>query len=765
MKSSIRLKIIILYLCILGMQFMGVSFSAHAKENFKIVCIHSYSPDYSPYESFNRKIKKEIKANGIQADLRIFYLDCEQYLEKEETQRIYNYIDTIQTWEPDVIVVNDDQATYSLLSSEHPFLRRIPIVFGGVIFPNWELLKKYPNVTGFWNKPNYLETSRMIERLLGKSKIRIFYDNTFLGKKVQKELTEQVKQEYPLFIMNVRDSIWYKDPDTEAYLLVQSKMNNLTRPDSTIFLMSNLRDCKGNQVLWTIGGMNKYSVFMQTKYDYTTMRIGQLASIPTFTVVNEGFGYQQGMLGGYITTIGIQVKEEIGYACRLLKGESIDNLPIVESQKEYVLDWEEVKRWNISLKSIPDDYRIINMPFHERYPVFSIIFISAFSILIVVLIIYLMFLYIREAKYKKEAQLNLWKEKEFLSLALEDSNIFAWRYDLENDRFNFDKEFFEKLKMKPQIINLEQITNMILPEDRKVGLDAFYKVRDKEESRTSVQCRCDFNGKGHIWYEYRYINTMDSLGKTSSIIGLIINIQEYKDKEEALVEAKDLAAKAELKQSFLANMSHEIRTPLNAIVGFSNLLANENELSEEEKAEFIKIINKNCDLLLKLINDILEISRIESGNMTFFMESCNLTSLVEDIYSTHMLMMPDDVEFRKELPAKPVIFQTDITRLKQVISNFINNATKFTTKGFITVGYHILAEKKEIQIYVVDSGKGIPLKEQKMIFDRFYKQDEFAQGTGLGLSISQVIIEKLGGQITLKSEEGKGSCFTIIFRM
>ena len=282
------------------------------------------------------------------------------------------------------------------------------------------------------------------------------------------------------------------------------------------------------------------------------------------------------------------------------------------------------------------------------------------------------------------------------------------------------------------------------------------------DSKTHTQCRCNFNGKGYIWYELRYVNPTEAMAETASIIGLITNVQHFKDKEEELMRAKDLAIEAELKQSFLANMSHEIRTPLNAIVGFSNLLVSEDDLPDEEKADFINTINTNCELLLKLINDILELSRIESGNMTFSYSTCNLNNWVDSMYLTHSLLIPKEIEFIKEVPDAAFFINTDVNRLSQIMTNFLNNATKFTKSGYIKLGYEIDFSTYEVSIYVEDTGKGIPKEEQRMIFERFYKQDEFVQGTGLGLSISMVIAEKLGGKISVASEIGKGSRFTFL---
>ena len=232
--------------------------------------------------------------------------------------------------------------------------------------------------------------------------------------------------------------------------------------------------------------------------------------------------------------------------------------------------------------------------------------------------------------------------------------------------------------------------------------------------------------------------------------------------KEKAEEARDLAQKAERKESFFANMSHEIRTPLNAIVGFSNLLVSEEELSEEERSLFIQMINQNCEQLLKLVNDVLDLSRMESGKMSFSLENQSLTELINEVYTTNQMLVPQHLKFLKSLPDNPVTAHIDKMRLKQVLFNFINNAIKFTPEGHIHIGYKVDKVNKTISIFVEDTGRGIPEEHQKKIFERFYKQVDTDQGTGLGLSICTVIAEKQGGYITLVSEVGKGSCFTIV---
>ena len=205
-------------------------------------------------------------------------------------------------------------------------------------------------------------------------------------------------------------------------------------------------------------------------------------------------------------------------------------------------------------------------------------------------------------------------------------------------------------------------------------------------------------------------------------------------------------------------MSHEIRTPLNAIVGFSNLLASEMDFSEEDKAEYTRIISVNNDILLQLINDILDISKIEAGVMDFTENTVELNQFFQEIESVFQLKAKTGIEI-KFIPeqAEEYAIKIDRIRLNQVISNFLNNALKFTRQGHIFFGYRL--REKDIYFYVEDTGIGIPKDQQASVFRRFVKLNNFIQGTGLGLSICSTIIDKFNGKIGVESEPEKGSTF------
>ena len=234
------------------------------------------------------------------------------------------------------------------------------------------------------------------------------------------------------------------------------------------------------------------------------------------------------------------------------------------------------------------------------------------------------------------------------------------------------------------------------------------------------------------------------------------DITELKETEAKLIKAKDKAEEsARLKSAFLANMSHEIRTPLNAIVGFSNLLAYAQE--ESERAQYIGIVEENNELLLQLISDILDLSKIEAGTFEFVYDRVDVRQLCEDVVTSLRMKVPAGVELCIAPNLAECWVYSDKNRLRQVISNFVNNAFKFTTSGEIAVGYTL--RDGEVEISVTDTGVGIEEEKQKQIFDRFVKLNSFAHGTGLGLSICKSIVEQVGGRIGVNSEPGKGSRF------
>lgn len=752
MKKSTTLYIIniiglLLFLLTTSCQYF------HANKKHKIVVLQSFEADYAGYKDIEKKLSKEFEKQGIDADIRSFYLDCESYLDKEEKERMYHFLDTMAAWKPDIIQIFDDQATYSFMACGHPLTKQLPVVFAGVNYPNWELLKQYPNITGFWDKPDFVKCVDMIEEIFGPMRILFWLDNTYLGKQSRQLLINEFKTTGT----NRFEGTFAKYLNADENLQPKISPPITHKPDITYCKALNAREISSQEFLWSLSGLSRYSAYVLCKYDFTIKRLGLLVGSPTFTVINEEFGLGKGYLGGYLTSVEKQNQLSVQTVSNILKGTDVQQIPITETPKEYLLDWLEIERWEIPMDHIPKNYQIINRPFIDRYRSRIILFSSIGGILILLTIAYLIVLYRQENRKKQLAQEKQKKGERFLSLALAGGKVFA--FQLKDGIFYFDNDFYMAAGLKEGPIATDQYYSYLHPSDVPLFNSHIENAQKGIIQENISQVRCNFEGKQYQWWEFRYTyNPEEDL-----FSGLCLNIQPIKQAEFELIVARQKAEESDkMKSAFLANMSHEIRTPLNAIVGFSNLIGTEEvELSADEKKEFLGLINSNCQLLLKLINDILDLSRIESGRMDFIFSLCNLTDLINEIFGTHQLLMPPDVELKKETPEIPLIIETDHFRFTQVITNLINNAAKFTKSGYIKIGYQYIPGAPTVDIFVEDTGIGIPEEKREAIFERFNKLDEFAQGTGLGLAICQVIIKRFEGKINLTSGKEQGSCFTI----
>ena len=308
-----------------------------------------------------------------------------------------------------------------------------------------------------------------------------------------------------------------------------------------------------------------------------------------------------------------------------------------------------------------------------------------------------------------------------------------------------------------QIVDVIGKYRHIHPEDRKPLLDLLTRFSAGEVQAATAICRVQHDDGRKTWIKTHLICRDYRPGEqVIDMLGINYDITALKQTEQELIAAKERAEESnKLKSAFLANMSHEIRTPLNAIVGFSSILAETDE--EQEKREYISIIENNNALLLQLIGDILDLSKIEAGTLEFNFSDFELNELMHEKENIIRMKTAEGVELIFEPGLDACLFHSDRNRLSQLLINLLTNAAKFTAKGSIRFGYR--TEGSRLRFYVSDTGCGIPPEGQRRIFDRFVKLNSFKQGTGLGLPICKSIVEHLGGEIGVKSEEGRGTTF------
>lgn len=847
-----------------------------------ILVIHSYNENCGWKDELNKGIEECLSDHHISAQVRTFYLDSEKLRAQQELDTLTNLLGQYKNSPLDLIVVCDDQATFSLLETKHPLTYKVPVVFCGVDYVNQKLLGRHTNVTGFTASPDFVKCYELGRRLFGTIKmIGIIAEENYLGKTGVSEILNQCAQMPEITTLTERTE--------KSFVVKTDTIHPLQNGMPPVGILIERLDMQNGRELKTALFLKVYTFCLLAKWSMLYSPIVRMGLTPFLMMNNEGFG--DGYLGGYMTPSYDQTYHAMEVGIKVLKGTPVADIPVTASKQYPVFDWEQLQYWNISLDKLPEGSIIPNMPFWEKNKtlIFSYGFILSSFVLLV--IIFLIRLYIQEAKNKKQAQAYLLKEqedlnmiiesldegvvsvdvdgviitinraavkwlqlsqdpsvyigkiiwtlfdiqkkddsyylrniltemaktlenykleetacvvtvdkkvfpvsgsvssirnnddefcgvvitfrditdeytsKEFLALNMVAGDIFAWHYDETKHCIIYDKAYFSHFGIPDDgthSITQEKYKKAIHPSDLKHWNKAINNLMTGKITKMTLQKRMNMSGSGYEWWEYRVASMPgSSLEKQYRLFGLCLNIERFKKAEAELIRVRDEALESDrMKGLFLANMSHEIRTPLNSIVGFSSLLIQNEDLSAEERRDFIEIINTNCQLLLKLINEILDISRIESG-ISFRQEECDLSVILDEITAIYQASCPEAVHLITQYPEKPLSLIGDPFRLKQLVGNLVNNAIKFTKKGVIIVGYTLNEESNKVTLFVNDTGIGISREECEKIFERFYKSDNFIQGGGLGLPICLEIVKRMGGTIHVESEVQKGTCFVV----
>jgi signal transduction histidine kinase len=309
------------------------------------------------------------------------------------------------------------------------------------------------------------------------------------------------------------------------------------------------------------------------------------------------------------------------------------------------------------------------------------------------------------------------------------------------------------------------LSNNIYPSDRRGVIVHFEAINQYNYDTFHVEFRVTHPTNGLIWLSLSVLITKrDENFKPKQLIGLFEDITERINVQQELIKAKEKAEESDrIKTAYLANMSHKIRTPMNSIVGFANLLTEE-DVTQQEKDTFIRIISHDSEQLLRLIDDIINIAKIDADQMGFSEKHVSVNNLfaeLSDYYKANEKTNAIRFETRTMLPNGKDFITTDGDKLKLIVSNLLNNAFKFTAQGNIELGYYINPVTKKLIIYVKDTGIGIPEISKDKIFNRFYQADSETEGTGLGLTISQGLVKLLKGTLTFESKEGEGTSFFV----
>ena len=738
--------------------------------------MYSSSPYYDCYGNFEELLRQEFRKQGIEPVFNKFYLDFNTVDPKEGIKNMEAYLEIIKDKPVALILTVGDQAASALFNTRHRLLSSVPVVACNVHFPDEKLIKEYERrkVYVLRDAPDFQRNIDFIKSLRPQVGIDVIYniDLTPLGCKSFDLLTRFAdRKEMRLLGCGSAFSVEpeYKELQemVEHYNLMPARAGSHVGKDEITISLCPFRYTKGTSLFVDMekskSGQKK-EVFLLDKFDQMSLPITKALNIPSFSCIRQGFGEDAKIVGGYMATDEISARTAADFSVRLMNKEKIGMPKIRDMEKEYVLDWTYFAAYaDFDVENVPEDVRIINYSFYDRYRN-ELYFLTGLFILAFILVL-VSWLRIRRRSREERKNLEMLEEiHKRLTLSMDGGRVALW--DIQGENIEFDENYTRLVGMEQRTFVRTDFLKYAYPDDVSL-LNSLYETLHQSTDMHVRRVRFSFSEENYRWYELRCRSLKDAKGRIM-LAGVMQDIQLQVEREEQLIQAKQMAENAELKQSFLNNMSHEIRTPLNAIVGFTNLLVGEggDEIEPEEKKAMLEIINRNNELLLKLVNDVVEISRLDSGNLDLEIKEWNMTTVVKEIYMAYQALIKPSLQFHLVLDESlslPV--SIDRMRFIQVISNFLNNADKFTRSGSVTLGCSVDKERRKVSVYVQDTGKGIDEKEFMMIFDRFYKTDEFEQGSGLGLSICKVIIERLCGHIEVQSEVGKGSRFTVILSL
>ena len=470
------------------------------------------------------------------------------------------------------------------------------------------------------------------------------------------------------------------------------------------------------------------------------------------------------IIGGCVYDMNLYCEEIVKMINAVADGKQARDIPYYDPKPMVLFNYPYMVDFGLSPKNCPPGTIYLNAPptFFEKYR-------SALVVGSIVLLLVVLFFQLRRNKILEQLQLVEQNQRfthSKMAMALEVVDLLPWQWDLRTDEITYSsykpiEQGKKEVSEMTYTTDINDYLTFVCEEDRERIRQVFKDVRANKVDRIKEEYRVHRPGKPYDsedWMEARaFVEQYDEKGNPLIVVGSSLFITERKIAERELIAAKERAEESNrLKSAFLANISHEIRTPLNAIIGFSSILAMTED--EEEKKEYVSIIEKNNGILLQLINDVLDLSKIEAGVLDLYYSEFGLNGVLATLKGVVESRLQDGVDliFEPGMPDDYVVY-SEKNRLQQLVLNFLSNACKFTSTGSIRYGYEV--RDKDIYYYVTDTGTGIPEDKLHLIFERFIKLDSFKQGTGLGLPICQLIIQNMGGEIGVNSKLGEGSTF------
>ena len=729
--------------------------------NGQVLIINSYHSGLSWTDSIMNGIHGTFARSGADIQVSTEYLDARRYPDPEFAHRIRELIlSKLEGTTPDLVMVSDNAALDFVLAERDRLFPEIPIVFCGANDFQPSRISEYRGITGVAEDVSVEETVDLALRFHPKTREIIVIGRTSVA--ADKYNRDSFVAALARLPRQLTVTFWDDLPLSE----LRTRLDKLK--DGSVLLLNGLiTDETGRQLM----------------YGEATRWICRHSTVPAYSLWDAYLGY--GIVGGKLVSGHRQGQMAAELALRILQGESADGLPVINAMhaNQYMFDYQQLMKFQVPFSELPPNAYLVNRPdtFYQKYK--TLVWVTAAIVLVLSGFVVLLSLTIIRQRRTEEAlrQANLvvenspvvlfrWKATKDWPVDLVSRNVTQFGYTAE--------ELLSGAVPFSSIVHPEDLSRVVLEvrEYAASDVDQFqqeYRIVTKEGAVR--------------WVDDRTVIARDTGGRISHFQGILIDITERKRAEEALKRAHDsLEAKvrertAELaiakeraeaannaKSVFLANMSHELRTPLNAILGYSQMMQRDPSLRHQQR-EYLHTINRSGEHLTALINDVLEISRIEARRIVLEPQTCDLSALLHDLEA--MLRVRTDARgLRFELtgiPGLPRYVITDENKLRQVLINLLGNAVKFTEQGSIVVEVEMqegTGDEMRLAVEVKDTGVGIAEGELERVFQYFEQAAggrHSKNGTGLGLAISREYARMMGGDIIVTSQLGSGSTFRL----
>ena len=750
----------------------GMNGKIRKDPDYTVLVIHSYNDMGQEGSYFQNYMEERFRHHGMNVSLHHIYLDLihkEAPFVNEEGQDLF--VDTVRSYNPDVLLINDDLAFHYIMQNEDVLLKTIPSVFAGVSAPTF-VHQDYPLVTG-WRDPVDLAANCNLYRNLGypgNPIVELDYGG------YQDELRERLYagiSDTAFFINNSDFHLEYADLSSPRYrdkIIVSFVC--MADPEKNRHLLSgDANDGLKNSDIgksYTFEGRQGH---IQVKYDLFSNSLIDLTRTPQITCIREQFGSFSNLLGanetnageseyerpkflcGYFASIETQITDQVHSAIRILNGEHPRDISVETHQKGYYMDWNAMVQMDppLNYSDYREQFNIVNVPFVVANRELFISLVSLAVVLVAGLLSLFTSVRFKKRNTQRENALALLKqETQRRILVLEGS--FSLFFKVKDGRIGFLKSSDRESVTYEWPIE-EYRRDFVAPESYG-SFDICTGLANADSYKSKVRVRAKLpNNEWHWWEVSSRKNQSEDM-----IIGFVIRIDKIVEFEKTLQESAIRAEEVISKENFIANITHDIRTPLNAISGFAQLLAE--GCSPEDKILFTSLIRDNTEQLLDLIDEAVRKPVDSTDSMSFKIRRISTAKLLNDSYHTNRILCPSHLKFRFEpYQGDDVMIMADPIRTSQVINNFLSNAFKYTLQGSVTLGWTVPEGEDSIEVFVTDTGIGISEEDSKLVRQRFGMAKGNYKGTGLGLDICYSIIEKQSGQYGFTSKLGQGSRF------